>query len=331
MATTRRITANARAIGGSAKFFAYAIISLVVIYSDVMFVSLMWNSFPGGFLTIAAIGGAFATGISVIALVIGKSHWFRPGGQLVWAWCFTAIEILVSVMNVVLSVMVARGEPLGYLSIYLMIAPATPVVALVGWVLILYMDKERAQLHEEMEMEDDLASAEREHQRQVHATRMDLKATALSQQREYLKQHLASAEVQAVLSEGSYQIAAGIVSEIIQRPIMPRPTIVEGSVAKSIDTPRVQAPKSIDTPEPRAEKISKVTVQPPFSQPAKKPLPRQHHARYIVNKHPKERMAPVVLAKEEDAPDADLLTKSMRSRGSRGKKGGAVPGAIPEK
>lgn len=240
MAATKRVTANARAVGSSAQFIAYLIIALVVLYSDVMFVSLMWSAFPGGFLTVAAIGGAFATGISVIALVIGKSHWFRPGGQLVWAWCFTALEIAVSILNVVVSVLKANGGSLGYLNAYLLVAPATPIVALVGWIVILYLDKDRQQLHEEMEMADDLAGAEREHKRQVHEARMELKRTALEQQKEYLKMHLSSADVQRVLSEGSYEITRGIVSEIIQRPIMPRvdqaePRIID-STAQRIDT-----------------------------------------------------------------------------------------------
>lgn len=248
MKNIKRVSANARAVGGSVQFIAYAIIALIVVYSDIMFVSLMWSAFPGGFLTIAAIGGAFATGISVIALVIGKSHWFRPGGQLVWSWCFTAIEIAISVLNVVVSVMTARGESLGYLSVWLICAPATPLVALVGWIVILYLDKARFQMHEQMEMDDELAEAEREHQRQVHAARMELKATALNQQKEYLKQHLSSADVQAMLSQGSYEIARGIVSEIIQRPIMPQQQTQIQPVA-SVVPPALPQPQPVALPQ----------------------------------------------------------------------------------
>lgn len=262
MAATKRITANARALGASTQFIAYAIIALVVLYSDVMFVSLMWSAFPGGFLTVAAIGGAFATGISVIALVIGKSHWFRPGGQLIWAWCFTALEIAVSILNVVVSVLSANGGKLGYLSAYLLVAPATPIVALVGWIVILYLDKDRQQLHEEMEMEDDLAGAEREHKRQVHEARMELKRTALEQQKEYLKMHLSSADVQRVLSEGSYEITRGIVSEIVQRPIMPRyadqaqPKIIDSTAQRIDTTGRMRALHPINKKLPPARKFT---------------------------------------------------------------------------
>lgn len=275
----KRISANARAIGSGAQGIAYAIIALVVLYSDIMFVSLMWAAFPGGFLTIAAIGGAFATGISVIALVIGKSHWFRPGGQLVFAWLFTALEVAVSIMNVVVSVMAAKNEPLGYLSVWLTCSPATPIVALVGWIIVLYLDKQRASLHEEMEMEDDLANSEREHKRQVHAARMEVKATALEQQKEYLKQHLASADVQSILSQGSYEIARTIVSEIVQRPIMPQlpaaspapalPTgrSVEGSVEKT-DSQKTRAIKRQAPPKKQLPRLRKFTPSTPAA-PAK--------------------------------------------------------------
>lgn len=257
MAVITRVSRNAKAAAGSAKFVGYTVIALVVLYSDLMFVGLLWNAFPGGFLSILALGGAFATGISIIALVVGKARWFRPGGQLIWSWAFTGIEAAISLMNIVVSVMVAKGEPLGqYLSVWLTVAPATPIVAALGWIVIFYLDREREQAHEQMEMEDDLSDAEREHKRQVHAVRMELKSIALEQQKEYLRQHLASSEVQAVLSAGSYEIARGIVSEIIQRPIMPAPpTQFIDSTAQRIDTnPRQPVAKPKPAPAPPAPK-----------------------------------------------------------------------------
>lgn len=302
---TKRITANARALAKSAKGFGYFVISLVVLYSDVMFVGLMWNAFPGGFLTIAAVGGAFATGISIIALVIGKSHWFRPGGQLLWSWVFTFIEVGISAMNAIVAVMTAMHKPLGYLDTYMLCAPATPIIALIGWIVILYLDKERAQMHEQMEMEDDLADAEREHKRQVHAARMEVKATALEQQKEYLKQHLSSAEIQAVLSAGSYEIARGIVSEIVQRPIMPAlpasaPKIIDSTAqrgpAKRIDTsPRHRAVKQLPprrkfTPRTQAQFIDTKEVGVPSGPLApeteKTVAIKKNQGQYVVNRKP---------------------------------------------
>lgn len=292
MASTR-VSRTARAAAGSVKFFAYVIITMVVLYTDIMFVSLMWKAFPGGFLTILAIGGAFATGLSIIALMIGKNHWFRPGGQLIWAWCFTVLEIVVSILNVLTSVLTALNQPLGGLSSWIDFAPATPVVALVGWIIILYLDRERAQMHEQMEMDDDIADAEREHKRQVHAARMDLKATALEQQKEYLKMHLSSADVQRVLSEGSYEIARGIVSEIIQRPIMPArsaaPRIID-STAQRIDTPpQRQAPRRL--PPHRTRKFTPAPSAPASEERHTSPLAKRslikvkkNQGPYIVNR-----------------------------------------------
>lgn len=300
MASLKRTSANARAAGSAAAFVAYLIISLVVLYSDVMFISLMWDAFPGGFLTVAAIGGAFATGISVIALVLGKSYWFRPGGQLLWAWCFTAMEISISVMNIIVSVVHTQNGDLGYLSVYMSVAPATPVVALVGWIIILYADKARAQLHEEMEMADDLADAEREHKRQVHAARMELKRTALEQQKEYLKMHLSSADVQRVLSEGSYEIARGIVSEIVQRPIMPPAPApaakIIDSTAQSIATaprvravaarPRKQLPARRKFTPTAAKFIDTEELQTPDPLARRTLKVRRNQGPYVVNRRP---------------------------------------------
>jgi hypothetical protein len=78
--------------------------------------------------------------------------------------------------------------------------------------------------------------------------------------------HLGSADVQRVLSEGSYEIARGIVSEIIQRPIMPNyspspaisapaaPRIVEADTKYS---PRSEGNKAVVAPEPTHKEVRK--------------------------------------------------------------------------
>lgn len=243
MATNVRISATSKGMGNIAKFIGYGIIAVGVIYADAMFVSLMADVFPTGVLRIAAILGAFLTSVSVIVLVIGKAHWFRPGEQMIFAWIFTGAEVAVAAMNVIVSAMVALHIPLGYFDFWRYMASATPFVSVVGWVLIILLDPALKSRHEQMEMEEDIDASEREHKRMVHAARMELKATALDQQKEYLKQHLSSATVQEALSQGSYEIARGIVSELIQRPVMP---------ARSTSTSPALGPgKIIDADPPR--------------------------------------------------------------------------------
>ncbi len=76
--------ANAKAMSGGVKWFAFAIVTLVAIYGDVMFLQLMLPAFPDNWIMrgLATIG-AVATALSVILLYIGKNRWFRPGKQLI--------------------------------------------------------------------------------------------------------------------------------------------------------------------------------------------------------------------------------------------------------
>lgn len=223
MQITKRLSANAKAIGGSSKFISGLIISLVVLYSDVMFCALLWNAFPGGFMRILAVGGAFATGISIIALVIGKNSWFRPGSQLVFSWFFTGTEVIVSMMNIIVSVMVARGTDLGYLSYWLLIAPATPFLSVVGWIVIKYLDKEREALHERMEMEDEQRTAELEHERAIHAAKMKLATKSLQYVETFLEQEIQAIEIQATLKHQAHTLAANAAQEVTGQTILVPP------------------------------------------------------------------------------------------------------------
>lgn len=78
---------------------------------------------------------------------------------------------------------------------------------------------------------------------------MELKREALNQQREYLKQHLGSAEVQAALSQGSYHIATGIVSEIIQKPLLLNPPAQSYSPIYSPGTSANNPPAQLYSPD----------------------------------------------------------------------------------
>lgn len=238
---SKKPTANARGIGCLAQLAAYGIIVFVVLFSDVMFVSLLWNAFPGGFMTIAAVGGAFATGMSVIALAVGKSHWFRPGPQLVFSWLFTGVEVLVSVMNVVVSVAVAHHNALGYLSYYVLIAPATPLVALVGWIVILNLDTASTQRHAQMEMEDEKHQAELDYQKAEHEAHMQLKHGFLEQFESFLQEETNSSENLAILRQAAARLGKSVISGLIGSPIA-----MNGS---QFVTPEPQTPPALPVPQ----------------------------------------------------------------------------------
>jgi len=241
-------SANEKAIGGAVQKTGLGIVALVVLYSDIMFVALLWDAFPGGFMRILAVGGAFATGISIIALLIGKSHWFRPGNQLVFSWWFTGGEVVVSILNVITAVMVAEGShDLGILSYWLLIAPATPFVAVIGWIILLYQDSSRKQRHEEMEMEDQQRSSERQYQMMVFEANMDIKHGYLEQTRQRLHAALNSPAAQQVVDQHAQNLTAQVLNEITGLPVIPQ------SQAQQSALPPAAAPSTPALPAPAAQ------------------------------------------------------------------------------
>src|SRR5271165_6171960 len=99
----KRQSANMVAMQQIVKWSGLVFIALGVLYSDVMFISMMLDAFPSGILRIAAIAGAMLTSVSIVFLLLGKSYVFRPGLQYIWAWFFTGIEVLVAVLNIIVS------------------------------------------------------------------------------------------------------------------------------------------------------------------------------------------------------------------------------------
>lgn len=253
--------ANTAAYGKLVYILGYLILGIGAIYADVMFVTLLGQALPSGALGVAAILGAFLTSASLIALVVGKSHLFRPGDQVTWAWIFTWIEIGVMSLNVILAALHGLHVDAGYLEYWLYLCPATPFVAVIGWIMLIYADPRRHALHEDMAMADQLEDKQRQHKQNVHMVRLELQTTALDQQRVYMQQYMQTPEVQAALRHGSEQIALGIVSEIIQRPIMPASTAPAAA-------PVLPSGPVVD---------SKKTTNPrqPAARPKKKTLPRQ--------------------------------------------------------
>src|SRR6266566_348105 len=209
-----QLGASAKAWANSVVGIAFLIVGLVAIYGDVMFISLMWSAFPDGFLKVLGIAGAIVTSISIVALMVGKTTWFRPGGQLNWAWIFTFIEWGVSLMNAVVATLIAWHIPLGYLDLYRYVVPATPFVAAIGWMLLVYWSQDRKQLHARMEMDDKLMEAELDYELGLKEAALEAKKQALEIQKNYLLKALQSPDSQKRLQLGASQLNESILSKL---------------------------------------------------------------------------------------------------------------------
>jgi len=171
---------NSKAIVGAIKFFAACIILAAVVYSEILFLGIIGSLFPSGPLAIGAMIGAVTTGLSIIALCLGKSHWFRPGQQLIVAWIFTGIEVGVLIMNDILAYQLHTGAQLDqFTSTWKLFCVATPALSLVGWILLFYFSPERTIMHKRMELEDRQQKAKIDLDTTVHRKAMDFHYRAI--------------------------------------------------------------------------------------------------------------------------------------------------------
>ena len=254
------LTKNQRAIAGFTKVAVGLIIFGVAAYSDIQFILIMWRVFPDGFAKIFSLIGAVATGMSVLALVVAEAYWFSRGPQMVFGWLFTMLEVIVSVMNVILSFEMSSGGALDpFMDFWLIVVPATPFVAFVGWIIVLNLDEEQHARHEEREMQDDLAEAEREYKKAVHESKMKLKTRYLESTTTYLDQIADDPQVQAGLRLGAWKFASeelrNLTGMYIPTPQQHAGALPTGPMVDSDPTPTPPARQSVPSPAQAPEQV----------------------------------------------------------------------------
>lgn len=250
------LSKNQQAIAAFTKLAVGAIIFGVAAYSDIQFIMIMWKAFPDGIAKIFSLIGAVATGMSVLALVVAEAYWFSRGPQMVFGWLFTAMEVAVSVLNVILSFEMSGGAPLDpFMATWLAICPATPFVAFVGWIVVLNLDEGQKARHEEREMQDDLAESEREHKKAVHESRMKLKTRYLESTTTYLDQISSDPRVQQALEAGAWKFAADelrALTGLLLPPVQPAQSLPTGPVVSSSSPTQPNTPESTPPTTPNS-------------------------------------------------------------------------------
>lgn len=240
------LTKNQRAVAGIIKIAAFGVIVAVVLYCDIQFIQVMWKTFPDGFAKIFSMIGAVATGASVIALIGAEAYWFSRGPQMVTGWIFTGIEVIISVLNVILSFELSGGSVDPFMAAWQWICPGTPVVAALFWVIIFNLDEGQKARHEEREMQDDLAEAERAHKKAVHESKMNLKKRYLESTTTYLDQIADDPRVQAGLQAGAWKFAGEQLRELtglyLPMPMQQALPPAEKTVNANPPTPESPAP-----------------------------------------------------------------------------------------
>lgn len=140
--TTEEKEAEQRKVAQGAALLVYV---GVVLYADMMFISVIEGAFPKGSLLYAlAFSGALATGISSIAVLWAKMYWVTNTSQQWVAWIFWIVETIALGANANLAFSLQNAGTIqdltGFAAFWSNISPATPLIALLGWGLLFFFD-----------------------------------------------------------------------------------------------------------------------------------------------------------------------------------------------
>jgi hypothetical protein len=234
-----RQSAMQRGTKGVLKACIYLIIAAVSFYGDAVFVWMNIGHYTGTYAVIFQIFlilGAFCTSASIMALLAGKASWFTPGPQLIIAYVFTGVEVTVNVLNII----VALSPNLGIVEYWRIFSPATPFVALIGWVIILNLDKEQRERHKQLEMEEEVNDSKREYELMVHEANMDLKLGYLEQTKQRLHAALNSPHAQSVIEQHAMNLTAQVLNEITGLPVMQQQQAMNAQLKQTFTYDEVQ-------------------------------------------------------------------------------------------
>jgi hypothetical protein len=105
-------SANAQAMRGLMIGLAALVVLSVSGYGTVIYIQLMSKVFPTGPLQLACYMGEASNLVLMVVLLVGKFVWFRPGAHEVASWMVTGVELVVVILNMILSFQLASGQPL---------------------------------------------------------------------------------------------------------------------------------------------------------------------------------------------------------------------------
>lgn len=218
---------NANALRQLSEIGAWLIYAFAVIYGDVMFLSVVSTAFPKGTLLEAlAYGGAIVTAASALILPLALHYWFAPGLQFLFGVLYWFVDAAVLMLNSILAYQVATGHVDSTMQVWQIMAPASPLIAVIGWGLVLLLDPKHRLRHAIAELEAD--------QVDIYASR--------------LREHARSQQTDATLADGAARSAAAYANLLAQGPAV---QAVEPPAHVPTYVPTVPtAPVHVPTPDP---------------------------------------------------------------------------------
>src|SRR6202140_1781909 len=214
---------NAKAV----RILMIGLAALVVLsvsgYGTVIYIQLMSKVFPTGPLLIAWYMGAMANLVLMLVLLVCKFVWFRPGAHEVASWIVTGVELLVVILNMILSYQLASGQPLqSFMATWYYIAPVSPVFSMVGAIVLIMTSSELRKKHHELEIEERKDRAETEFGMAMHQAEMEVKTQYLGFVKNNLVEELNAPERQVEMKNHASVLVTQVLSGISGLSSMPR-------------------------------------------------------------------------------------------------------------
>jgi hypothetical protein len=216
-------SANTKAARGLMIGLAALVVLSVSGYGTVIYIQLMGKVFPTGPLLMACYMGAAANLILMLVLLVGKFVWFRPGAHEIASWIVTAVELLVVILNMILSYQLASGQPLqSLMAAWYYLAPVSPVFSMVGAIVLIMTSSELRKKHHEMEIEERKDRAETEFGMAMHQAEMEVKTQYLGFVKTNLVEELNAPERQIEMKNHASVLVTQVLSGISGLSSVPR-------------------------------------------------------------------------------------------------------------
>lgn len=199
---------------GAIQVFVIFVILAALIYSEIMFLSIISIAFPPGLIGGLAVVGAVVTGTSCLLLYFGKKHWFvSDSPQFYAAVTFTVVEILIMIGNDVVAFMMMTHQDLGYLFIWKDITPSSPLITIVGWFVVTYLDPGNKIKQKRMKAAQKKKTLEIDHEMTVVEAHYSLQKQQIEQIVERLDDAMSAPSVQRQIEDYANRVVAKVLTQ----------------------------------------------------------------------------------------------------------------------
>jgi hypothetical protein len=208
-------SANAQAMRGLMIGLAALVVLSVSGYGTVIYIQLMGKVFPTGPLQLACYMGAAANLVLMVVLLVGKFVWFRPGAHEIASWLVTGVELVVVILNMILSFQLASGQPLqSLMAAWYYLAPVSPVFSMIGAIVLIMTSSELRKKHHALEIEERKDRVETEFDLAMHAAEMEVRTQYLGFVKNNLVEELNAPERQLEMKRHAKVLVGQVLSGI---------------------------------------------------------------------------------------------------------------------